>query len=329
MAQSFSAKNIHTKLDELTIGSSQENYSLSPKKEATGLSTTSILSSRLAGENYEGAINIPESILIQARYTDDHPEPELLATSVGKELDGRMIPSSSTISLLSLNSNSILSLNNESYQSNKPSQFPPPPLLDRKNSFPSMISSRNSITHLSHQRLQPYLKMTSPNVPLTADFNVSTSPRVIPLSRNQSFYQATPDSPNLDPISVGGSPSRFWLSSQTPPKSLSGSLTMTRPQVLQMTPLNNAPSTNQQVHGFNVGSTHAVSKAINIKRTGSDSPVLNPVQTPIEDTPMTPLYLNSERNNYFVLTNDGSVGRHGKDFNFRSDFNDGKLEEGQ
>ena len=33
----------------------------------------------------------------------DHPEPELLATSVGKEVDGRLIPSSSTISLLSLN----------------------------------------------------------------------------------------------------------------------------------------------------------------------------------------------------------------------------------
>ena len=30
----------------------------------------------------------------------DHPEPELLATSVGKEVDGRLIPSSSTISLL-------------------------------------------------------------------------------------------------------------------------------------------------------------------------------------------------------------------------------------
>ena len=42
----------------------------------------------------------------------DHPEPELLATSVGKEVDGRLIPSSSTISLLSLNQSPSLKLNN-------------------------------------------------------------------------------------------------------------------------------------------------------------------------------------------------------------------------
>ena len=33
----------------------------------------------------------------------EHPEPQLLASSVGKDLDGKLIPSSSTISLLSLN----------------------------------------------------------------------------------------------------------------------------------------------------------------------------------------------------------------------------------
>lgn len=326
MAQSFTAKNIHTKLDELTLDSLQDSFDMSPKRETSGFSTKSLLSTRLAGDQYEGAINIPDNILIQARYTDEHPEPELLATSVGKELDGRMIPSSSTISLLSLNSNNFLSLNNDSYQSNKPAQFPPP-LLDRKNSHPTLISSRNSITHLSHQRLQPYLKMTSPSIPPNVDFYNTTSPQVIPLSRNQSFHQITPDSPNLDPVSLGGSPSRFWLNSQTPPKSLSGSLTMSRSQVFPMSQINGMAQTNHpQVQGVNVGSAHSVSKAINIRRSGGDSPALNPVQTPIEDLPITPLYLNSEKNSYFVLTNDGSVGQHGKDFRL-NELDDEAVEE--
>lgn len=325
MAQSFTAKNIHTKLNELSIDSLQDNFEISPKKEASGLSTTSLLSSRLAGEQYDGAITIPDNILIQARYTDEHPEPELLATSVGKELDGRMIPSSSTISLLSLNNNNFLSFNNDSYQSNKPSQFPPP-LLDRKNSHPTLISSRNSITHSNQQRLQPYLKMSSPSIPANADFYSTTSPQVIPLSRNQSFQHITPDSPNLDPVSLGGSPSRFWLNSQTPPKSLSGSLTMSRTQMFPMTQLNSA--TQPQSQGFIIGSANSVSKAINIKGSGGDSPILNPVQTPIEDMPITPLYLNSEKNSYFVLTKEGSMGsRNTNDFKFRNDLNNDCLEE--
>lgn len=54
---------------------------------------------------------------------------------------------------------------------------------------------------------------------------------------------------------------------------------------------------------------HSVSKAINIKHAGDSSPVLNPVQTPLEDLPMTPLYLNSEES-YFVLTNNQNAYRY-------------------
>lgn len=53
---------------------------------------------------------------------------------------------------------------------------------------------------------------------------------------------------------------------------------------------------------------NSVSQAINIK-TGGEEPVLNPVQTPLEDLPMTPLYLNSE-DNYFVLTNGSGQGAY-------------------
>ena len=75
-----------------------------------------------------------------------------------------------------------------------------------------------------------------------------------------------PDSPNLDPVSLGGSPSRFWLSSQTPPISTNNSF-KSRPTVA-------------------------------LHNNGSSSPVLYPVQTPIEELPMTPLFLNS-KTDYF------------------------------
>lgn len=53
-------------------------------------------------------------------------------------------------------------------------------------------------------------------------------------------------------------------------------------------------------------SQNSVLQAIDIGRRASDSPTLNPVQTPLEEVPMTPLYLNPG-DNYFVLTN-GNTG---------------------
>ena len=105
---------------------------------------------------------------------------------------------------------------------------------------------------------------------------------------------------------------------------------MTRPQVgslQQQQQHQNQTLVNNQVHG-NVVSTNSVSKAINIKNSGGDSPVLIPVQTPIEDLPMTPLYLNSDKNSYFVFTKDshGST-RHSKDFRYRKDIGDDYLDE--
>ena len=151
----------------------------------------------------------------------DHPEPELLATSVGKEVDGRLIPSSSTISLLSLNQSP--SLRN---------------------------STTTSYTNLQHlQRMQPYHNQKVTTSPADYTHSFSTS-RFIPIQQ-----QPPPDSPNLAPISLGSSPSRFWLSS--PPKSMN--------------------------------------------RIG-DEPVIRPVQTPLEEPPMTPLYLNRPnvtRSDYF------------------------------
>lgn len=320
MALRFSSNNIHNKLGDLTIDSLPELNDV-PASAQPPCATKSLLSSSLAGEKYAAQPpDIQKFVMEQlsTNLTDEHPEPELLATSVGKYSDGRLIPSSSTISLLSLSNNAASVATNYLEfvpgQKQPPAgtlQAPMPPVMDRKNSYNNM-RSRNSLTHLSQQRLQPYQKLTSPTVGSSAEFTSISSPRNIPMPRNQGFM--TPDSPSLDPTSVGGSPSRFWLNSQTPPRSLLNSLTKSRTQIYPLSKLHNNPHAPVQAiqtgqmqmqlpQGSNVDSMHAVSKAININTAGGDSPVLNPVQTPLEEFPMTPLFLNGGGNNYFVFTN--------------------------
>lgn len=319
MALRFSTNNIHNKLGDLTIDSLPE-LNDPPASVQQPYATKSLLSSSLAGEKYAAQPpDIQKFVMEQLskNLTDEHPEPELLATSVGKDSDGRLIPSSSTISLLSLSNNAASVATNFLEFAPGPKQppagvqAPMPPVMDRKNSYNNM-RSRNSLTHLSQQRLQPYQKLTSPTVGSSAEFTSISSPRNIPMARNQGFM--TPDSPSLDPTSVGGSPSRFWLSSQTPPRSLLNSLNKSRTQIYPLSKLHNHPHAPVQAvqtgqvqmplpQAPNVDSTHAVSKAISINTAGGDSPVLNPVQTPLEEFPMTPLFLNGGGNNYFVFTN--------------------------
>lgn len=286
----------------------------------------------IPGRLYSGELYTEHSSRI---YTDEHPEPELLASSVGKEIGGRLVPSSSTISLLSLNDHqdmdTAFSTVKTSYQMTSPkfNQFPSentplphaqhgfvqhtqpqlgmiPPFMDRKNSFSNMMlmmSSRNSITH---QRLQPYQKFTSP--PPTNSAPVSP-PMIqleyyhsltIPISINKLVV---PDSPNLDPTSLGGSPSKFWLSSQTPPRSVAGSLSRNsrlyfqqqhqpqqQPQQLQY------PDVQHSVRPMHISlaDNYTLTNSVSPRR-GMDSPTLEPVQTPSEDLPMTPLYLGTQR----------------------------------
>lgn len=319
MALRFSTTNIHNKLGDLNIDSLPE-LADPPVSAQPPYATKSLLSSSLVGEKYSTQPPDLQTILMEQfsrNLTDEHPEPELLATSVGKDNDGRLIPSSSTISLLSLSNNAASAATNYlefAAVQKQPSLglllVPAPPAMDRINSYTNM-RSRNSLTHLSQQRLQPYQKLTSPTVGSSAEFTSISSPLNIPVTRNQGF---TPDSPNLDPTSIGGSPSRFWLSSQTPPRSLLNSLSKSRTQIFPLTQLHSQPlghyaphpiQTGQMPvqHSTNVGSIHSVSKAINISMTGGDSPVLNPVLTPLEEFPMTPLFLNAGGENYFVFAN--------------------------
>lgn len=299
MALRYSTNNIHAKLDDLSLDSLPEPpvEQRSPKQEA--FTTKSLLSKSLAGEKLRpGMAPPPQVFMALDDLTDEHPEPELLATSVGKDLDGRLIPSSSTISLLSLSNNAVPA-HQDVYVGKQPA------VPERVNSYTN-IRSRNSLTHFTQQRLQPYQKLTSPTMP-TGEFSI-TSPQSIPFSRTHSHSQIAPDSPNLDPTSLGGSPSRFWLSSQTPPRSLSNSF-KARGQ-FQLTPLAETADPAGELQHSSAGSKNSVSQAINIRQSGNDSPVLNPVQTPLEDLPMTPLYLNSESDHYFVLTNHTQARHH-------------------
>lgn len=329
MSLRFTTKSIHAKLDDLTISSPPvELQELTSPKVMPG-STKSQLSKSLA--NVSSYIDKPPSpiafaSLDMAQLRDEHPEPPLLATSVGKDLDGRIIPSSSTISLLSLSNNSHSNSTSNfaagvpsnitnfvgnpaniadlQFSSNKLTQTFTPNSIERGNSF-SNLRSRNSFNHLGQQRLQPYQKLTSPAMVGGPEFASISSPQNIPLKRNFSSL-FTPSSPNLDPTSVANSPSGFWLNSQTPPAS-SSSIGVYRSSnahfssIAGMTPMSgiSEPARVQEEQG----SQNLVSKHINIQRSGGDSPILNPVQTPLEDGPMTPLYLNTDPNSYFVLSN--------------------------
>lgn len=338
MSLRFTTKSIHAKLDDLSISSPRDEPQEQTSPKVMPCSTKSHLSKSLA--NISSFTDKPPSPLAFAsidmtQLSDEHPEPPLLATSVGKDLDGRIIPSSSTISLLSLSNNSHSnSANNVAcgYTSNftnsagNNSNFVDSQLgtnklvtqtftqnsIERGNSF-SNLRSRNSFNLLGQQRLQPYQKLTSPVMVSGSEFPSLCSPQNIPLKRNFSSL-FTPSSPNLDPISVANSPSGFWLNPQTPPAHPNSiganSIGICRVShapfdgVSNITPMSgiSEPIFQGDMHDKQ-GSQNLVSKTINIQRSGGDSPILNPVQTPLEDTPMTPLYLNSNSNSYFVLSN--------------------------
>lgn len=324
---SYSTTNIRSRLGDLSIDSNDHE----PRSSPSSHSTKSLLSKSLASEKVASNASRNDSfsdqmfLLSPTLSIHDHPEPEILATSVGKDSDGRLIPSSSAISLLSLNnnhhqhnstashppatnnpeshphphpqsSNTISSTHSHMTLSSQQQHHYHPGMAERKNSIHN-LRSRNSLTHLSHQRLQPYHKLQSPIAPYNSEFATIAAPQSIPLARNQSFLQNAPDSPNLIPTSIGGSPSRFWLTSQTPPKSLAGSY-KSRQQLFPLTP-------HSQNHGNHDGqnSTRFIPLA-----KGAQSPILNPVQTPLEDLPMTPLYLNSEADSYFVYKKPNNQG---------------------
>ncbi|EGV61281.1 hypothetical protein CANTEDRAFT_116906 [Yamadazyma tenuis ATCC 10573] len=226
MSYNYNAE-LNQKLDGLNL-SDKRNINILPKRS---LLSSSLANERLNSLHGDYEVNYLAPAQLSPEHPEDHPEPTLLATSVGKDLDGRLIPSSSTISLMSLNDQ------HQHLSPNLPQQH------------------RNSITHLNQKRFETYQRMSSPT---TNEDDHSTS-QSIPING-----KLIPDSPNLDPTSLTGSPSRFWLSSQTPPRSMNNSYK-------KLSALSH----------------------LSPQHSGGDSPILNPVQTPSEEQPMTPLYLNN------------------------------------
>lgn len=170
--------------------------------------------------------------------------PSLLASSVGKDVDGRLVPSSSTISLLSLGFD-------QCAIEDEDEEGPDPNPVSRRS---SNVFRGTPSQHISHQRHHHYQSAATSN---RKHSMTKSSPRLIPIKTTQDV----PDSPCLDPTSLGNSPSGFWLASQTPPASFR------KPSFLNMT---------QRIKKPDLGNT---------------SPRLLPLNTPTEP-PMTPLMLS-------------------------------------
>lgn len=367
-----------------------------PMSPQESLLTSSLANERVSKSNgiqirSLGIMPSDYSTMMHDDFVDDHPEPELLASSVGKEIGGRLIPSSSTISLLSLsdkqqmhgaqasmgqpNPNSGLgpnyTLTSPTMASNVGAKTPTIPIktgfvvvppqpqhfnITSGQGMPAPVNTYNrtsSFSHLNQIRMYPYQqRMTSPppaainspgvlaaptaTGPVTSISNSNATSSMVlpntqlhdshnvtqtqPISIRSSYQQAVPhlmayqqqmhgihapgkvpDSPNLNPTSLGASPSRFWLSSQTPPQSL------THPSSMM---------TMTQVHAQNLVQPIAIGSQT---RYGGDhlkpsgSPVLNPVQTPKEELPMTPLYLGN-------MTSADVAGEAQKTEYFNNDF---------
>ncbi|ODQ83198.1 hypothetical protein BABINDRAFT_159638 [Babjeviella inositovora NRRL Y-12698] len=314
--------------------------------------------------------------IIERTHTDDHPEPELLASSVGKEINGRLVPSSSAISLLSLNLSHTLELelelealladddvfvlgpvspqlltrsvlcvsplNFKNFSENKAFFLEPDflgtppnprPAQPRANSATSISrwstrvnlnvqQQRNPLTGCGSSNLNP-ISSSITNYPPNNSTNIASikdKARVLPTRaqspKSQLFASpdkaatfpiyiksgpkantththvhlgSVPDSPNLDPISVGGSPSKFWLNPPMP-------IAHTSPEIIQrqaaspplyvMAQLSPQQPSLLLVRGI-------LPAAISIPINGDESPNLMPVNTPSEAPPMTPLQLST------------------------------------
>lgn len=188
---------------------------------------------------------------------DDHPEPELLATSAGDH-SGGLIPLLSTISLLEL------SLDAE-VPKTTPGDYRTGGVLGA--TTPHRVPSAALLLTWGARAVPRQLQRVPSMTPIGARPVVSRrlSTQAMAPGSGTAAAGAEPDLPNLDPTLVTGSPLRMWLNPQTPP-----------PMAL----------------GVNPGRLQPAVQPIFISNSGDKSPPLLPVNTPHEAPPMTPLLLN-------------------------------------
>lgn len=230
--------------------------------------------------------------------------PELLATSVGKDSDGVLIPSSSSISLLSLNS------------STNKSSFSPHGISEqwRNNLQRSMKNQHRypigtSSSYLSGIPTQP-TNMGAPATLGTRRSSFAKSPVGIPMRKINSNTHSIqikvgngrqvrqkhmePDSPSLGPVSASGSPSCFFLTDNSPPSSLQSNHSGINLYMGQFTNgqrlSRQGTRHGEQVYG-RVPSKRPISRTDSISSSiGGKSPDFLPVSSTIPS--MTPLNLS-------------------------------------
>lgn len=189
--------------------------------------------------------------------TDEHPEPILEPVSDHKEFTGHMIPSTSNISLLLLNHQADEKLS-------KLQQMPSMSmtvLLGTHAPWTSMVSLGSRTGHAASTLLHregSMLENDSPAFPM------------------RSSQLSPPSSPYLDATLVAGSPLRLWLLSHAPP--------------IRANPIRRLLNLSQRPQ---LALSLSAVSVLTLSRRGMPSPTLDPVQTPIEEPPMTPLNLSS------------------------------------
>lgn len=248
--------------------------------------------------------------------------PELLATSVGNEIGGNLIPSSSNISLLSLNSDAPHSpgptsidgwhsnvqrtLNQQRYPTgafttqHTSSNRSPTPL-----SGPTFAQQKSPTQKIARTGLVQQLAVQSPT---------SGSPSQLP--------PKGADSPSFGPVSASGSPSCYYLTDLSPPSSQPSSY-------VNMSSLSNLPPPrmirpNSRLHlraasgvKYKDSRSNSISNSI-----GGKSPEFLPVSSTLPS--MTPLNLSistesKEAKAENVIESDNEDANNGSEGNAQED----------
>lgn len=234
---------------------------------------------------------------------EDHPEPCLRASSVTNDINGNMVPSLSNISLLSLNN-----YNGVGNEREVPRTSTSPGINNANNliNVTPKMKKPTSLDYINQQRFPVQSRHPAAHQQTGKDFfSYTATPPSIPINKKAPL--GTPDSPPLRPTSIGESPSGFCLSSQTPPRSLSGSyknyLASRKPPSQLLKVFNMSPLMQQNLFVSRENQRGNKNSLNQMWVDGSRSPCLLPVLTPYEDCPMTPLYLNQSDVGYFENIN--------------------------
>ena len=272
-------------------------------KNESGASASETNVTNIQNGRRQGIFNFGDNASVDKETVlDDHPEPCLRASSVTNDINGNMVPSLSNISLLSLNNYNSVSSEREVPRTSTSPGINNATLIN----VTPKVKKPTSLDYINQQRFPVQSRHPPAHQQSGQDlFSYTATPPSIPINKKAPIR--TPDSPPLKPTSIGESPSGFCLSSQTPPRSLSGSYknylagrkqTSQLLKVFNMSPL---LQQNQFISRENqCGNKNSLSQ---VWVDGSRSPCLLPVLTPYEDIPMTPLYLNQSDVGYFENIN--------------------------